>query len=637
MSEPSAARDPKRPRNRLPRFLSPALVRVVPTAALVAAAWAMAWREHGSIAAQDWLAYAVLAALALATILFSSQAVHPGREALIGLAFLVALAFWAGLSLTWSPVPSLARDEGLLTLFYATAFAVPVLTLRTPSDRLAGTAVLVIGMAGLAIVTAFELIVSDRKLELFDEGRLSFPIDYANAQAGIFLVAFWPAIILAARRRTHPLLRALGCGAATALLGGWLLAQSKGGVIALVVSTIVFFAICPARLRVLVPTLVAAGLVAAGSAPLTEPFRADGDAAVRSAIHNAGVTLLALTAVAVAIGLLYARLDLRIEVSRGAQRFLGRLSLAGLAAGIAAGVIAFFLAVDQPGGFFERQWHSFKRLPSNERTSTHLLSLGSNRYDFWRVSLNEFREHPIAGSGARAFGPVYLQKRESPETPARAHSLPIEMLFEEGLIGLALLCGAVGFPLALAARRARRRRVPAAAAFAGGAYWLVHASGDWIWTFPAVAVPFFVLIGIGASPDDAPLLRRRNVRPAAIASVVLALLVFAPPWVSAKLTSQALSEPPDAARDLRWARRLDPISVEPFIARATLARTAAAKIPPLEEAVDQEPKSAALQYLLGTAYLDAGRREDALLALRIARRLDPRDPFIEEAFERARR
>ena len=617
---------------------SSSLVRVLPTAALVAAAWAMAWREHGSIAAADWLAYAVLAALVLATILFSRVAVRPDREALLGLGLLLALAVWAGLSLTWSPVPSLARDEALLTAFYATAFAVPILTLRSPSDRLMAMAVLVLGMASLSVATAVELIVSARPLELFEEGRLSFPIDYANAQAAILLVAFWPAVTLAARRQAHPLLRALAVGGATALLAGGLLAQSKGGVIALAASTIVFFALCPPRLRVLVPTAVAAALVAAGFWPLTEPFRAEGDAATASAIHNAGVWLLALAGVATGIGLLYALLDVRIEISRATRRLAGWVVAALVAVAAVAGAATFLVAVDDPGGFAGRQWRAFKKLPSgDERTSTHLLSLGSNRYDFWRVSLNEFREAPVAGAGARSFGPVYLQKRRSPETPARAHSLPIELLMEEGVVGLALLGGAIGFPLVLAARRARRRRVPAAAALAGGVYWLVHASGDWIWTFPAVTLPFILLLGIGASSDDGEPLRTRSIRPAAIAAVVVSLVAFAPPWIASKLTSQALSGAPDAARDLRWAHRLDPLSVEPFVIRAALARTAAEKIPPLEEAVGQEPESAALQYLLGVAYLDAGRRQDARETLRIARRLDPRDPFIEEALERAER
>ena len=112
--------------------VSAPVVRVIGVAALVGCAWAMAWVEHGSIDAGDWLGYAALGALVLTTILFSGAASRPGRRALIGLGFLVALACWAALSSLWSPVPSLARDEALLTLFYAIAFAIPLLTYGQP-------------------------------------------------------------------------------------------------------------------------------------------------------------------------------------------------------------------------------------------------------------------------------------------------------------------------------------------------------------------------------------------------------------------------------------------------------------------------------------------------------------------------
>jgi hypothetical protein len=488
-------------------------------------------------------------------------------------------------------------------------------------------------MASLALATALQLRFASNTLDLFDSGRLAFPISYTNAQAAMYLVAFWPAIALAARRRTHLLLRALGVGAATALLCGWLLAQSKGGMIALVVSTIVFFWICPARLRVLVPTLIPAALVAIAFDPLTAPYRAETDQALRHAIRHGGTTLLWVTAVGALAGLVYALIDRRRTVSDRVHRLAGYAALAALAAGIVVGVAMFFVTVDRPGHWFAKQWNAIKHKPTGAQT-THLLTLGSNRYDYWRVALTEFRDHPFAGDGARSFGPVYLQKRHSPETPARAHSLPIEVLMEDGIVGLLLLAGAVGIPLSIAAGRAKRRRVPAAAAFAGGVYWLVHAGGDWIWTFPAVGVPLFLLLGIGASPDEEALVRRRKARPGAIVALAVAVLAFTPVWLSAKLTNRGSDV--GSLADLRWAQRLDPLSVEPLIAKASLAPTAAARIPPLEQAIDKEPRSAPLQFLLGEAYLDVGRRVDAVRALEEAQRLDPLDPFIRRALQRAR-
>jgi hypothetical protein len=595
----------------------------------------MAWFQHGSIAAGDWLGYAVLGALVLATILLSGGASLPDRGALVALGFIVALACWAGTSSLWSPVPSLARDEALLTLFYALAFAVPLLTLRSGSDRFAGLAVLVAGMASLALATGLQLRFGSNTLDRFDSGRLASPISYTNAQAAMYLIAFWPAIMLTSRRGTHVLVRCLSTGAATAMLAGWLLAQSKGAAIALVVSAVALFAIFPARLRLLIPTLIPVALVAIAFDPLTAPYRSESDPERFQAIRDAGMTLLWLSALGVAVGLVYVVIDRRVTVSDRLHRLAGGAALAALVAGIVVGVAAFFVTVDRPGHFFEEQWSALKHRPRGDARSTHLITLGSNRYDYWRVALNEVRDHPFAGDGARSFGPVYLQKRDSPETPARAHSLPLEVLMEDGIIGLFLLCGALGVPLWIAAKRARGRRGPAAAAFAGGVYWIVHASGDWIWTLPAAGVPLLCLLAIGAAPDEEIILRRRKARPAAVAALAVALLAFVPVWISAKLTDRGAET--GSTTDLRWAERLDPLAVEPFLVRASLASTPQARIPPLEQAVDKQPRSAAVQFLLGEAYLEAGRRSDAIRALEEARRLDPREPFIQRALDRARK
>jgi hypothetical protein len=610
------------------------LVRAVPVALLVGSAWAMAWMQHGSIDAGDWLGYALLGGLVLATVLLSGTAALPPRRALIGLSFLVALAAWAAVSSTWSPVPSLARDEGLLVAFYAIAFLVPLLTLRTSADRLAATAVLVAAMATLAVATAAELRFADKTLELFDTGRLSFPIAYANGQAALYLIAFWPALMLASRRSLNVFVRALSVAAATAVLAGWLLTQSKGAAIGLAFSALALFALFPARLRIFVPVLIPAALIAIAWVPLTEPYRTETDPALRDAIRHGGTTLLWLTAVGAGAGLLYALVDRRLALPRRVRRAAGAAVLALLLAGAVAGVAAFFTLPDDPGGVLERQWRTFKARPNPQTTSTHLLSIGSNRYDFWRVSLGELREHPVAGDGGRSFGPVYLQKRRSSETPARAHSLVFEVLMEEGIVGLLLLAGAVLVPLWLAARRARRGALSAAGAFAGGVYWLVHASGDWIWTIPAAGVPLFCLLGIGASPRGTVHVRTRTARLAATAALVVTVLAFTPVWLSARLTERGLER--SSLDDLRWAQRLDPLSVQPLLAKATLAPTPEEQIPPLEDALAKEPRSAAIHFLLGEAYLAAGRRQEAVRQLEAALRLSPLDRFIRATLDRAR-
>jgi hypothetical protein len=190
---------------------------VLPTAAFAAAAWALAWLATGSTSSPDWLPYGFLAAVLLAVVLASGAAARPDLRELIALAALAALAAWEALSISWSAVPPLARDEALLTLLYAIALLVPLLTLRTSADRLLATAC-VAGAAGLlAVADGAVLRFGSEQADHFYSGRLSFPISYPNAQAAVFLIGFWPAVVVAARRGSHPVARALALAGATAI------------------------------------------------------------------------------------------------------------------------------------------------------------------------------------------------------------------------------------------------------------------------------------------------------------------------------------------------------------------------------------------------------------------------------------
>ena len=185
------------------------------------------------------------------------------------------------------------------------------------------------------------------------------------------------------------------------MLAGWLSTQSKGGAVALVVSAIVVFAAVPGRLRLLVPTLAAVALVAPQYHGLTAAFRADGaDAAAR----HAGGIALALFVAGVAVGGVYALLDNRLTVPARARRVAAIAVAAGATLAAGVGVVQVAEHVDDPRDFVSEKWESFKQLPTTETGSSHLLSLGSNRYDFWRVSLAGFADHPVAGIGGRGFG-----------------------------------------------------------------------------------------------------------------------------------------------------------------------------------------------------------------------------------------
>ena len=618
-----------------PRFDLVALVRAVPVAALVGVSWALAWDTSGSIRASDWLPYAVVVTLVLAAVLLAGAAVLPARLPLAAALLLIAFAAWTAASAAWSPVPSLARDDGLLALFYAIAFLTPLVTLRTAADRLVALVVVVGGLSALAVWTAVWLRQGGDPEILYSAGRLDFPVSYWNGEAAMTLVAFWPAIALSARREIHPAIRAIALGGATAMLALWLGTQSKGGGGALVVSAAVVFAVSPARLRLLVPTFIAGGLAAFGAVPLTEPYRTDGrafDAAVR---HAGTITLVLVVAGALA-GLVYALGDRRLRVSERARAWVGRIVLAGVCVCVLTGITGFFVSVDHPAASTQARWDEFKRLSSDRPSASHFGSLGSNRYDFWRVAWDEFERHPAAGIGAYGWGSAYLRHGDSNETPQRAHSLEMDALSETGVPGFLLVVGAGVLALLAVARRARFS-LTAAGALGTAAYFAVHSGGDWVWTIPAVGLVVFVIVGIGSSDDRSTPMPARAALPAGIVAIAAALVAFAPPWLSSRLVNQAYDAPAaaGAANDLRWARRLDPVAVEPLIAESALA-IPPANLAPLRRAVAKQPRDSELHYLLGLALLDLNRNTEARRELRIALELSPRDEAILSALRDAR-
>lgn len=594
-------------------------VRALPAVLLAAVGWGLAWLATGSIDSADWLPGALLACLLLAVVL-AAGALRPRRAELAAIAALVLLAAWEALSISWSAVPPLARDEALLTLFYAIVLLVPLVTLTTLGERLLACAAVAAGAAAVAVGAGLELRFGSNQVDHFYSGRLSFPISYPNALAAVLLIGLWPSVVLASRRELNPFARALATGGAAAVAAGWLTAQSKGAVLATVFAAVVVFALSPARLRLLPPAVIAAGLTAVAYRPLTAPFRS----LTPPEIRHAGATILVVTAAGVAVGLVYALVDRRLELGPRGTRTAEAAAAVALVASVAVGLALFFGRVYHPGWLGD-QWNAFKGSAPSAQASSHLLQLGSYRYDIWRVALDEFRSHPLAGIGSRGFQVAYLQHRHSPDVPARAHSVWLDALGELGIVGFLLLLAALALPLFILVPRVRARDPAATAAFGGAAYWLAHASVDWIWTVPACGVPFFLLLGVGAAGGERPALGRRAAIPAAAVLVALAVLVLVPTWLSARL---------DDRGNVRWAKRLDPLSVDPYLVQAGDAPDAAAAAAALEQAVRKEPRVVELRFNLGLAYARARRWRLARAQLLEARRLDPREPRIADALKR---
>ncbi len=110
-----------------------------------------------------------------------------------------------------------------------------------------------------------------------------------------------------------------------------------------------------------------------------------------------------------------------------------------MAVAVTAAVFGTTVVVARHGGpaeFLNQRLGEFKQStsPSFSSQGTRFgLDVSSKRGDLWRVSLNEFEDHPLAGGGAGSFEFSYLRDRRTGLTPKDPHS--VEMLMLAGRTG----------------------------------------------------------------------------------------------------------------------------------------------------------------------------------------------------------
>ena len=193
---------------------------------------------------------------------------------------------------------------------------------------------------------------------------------------------------------------------------------------------------------------------------------------------------------------------------RRVHRGVVAIAIAALVAVLAGGLVA----AGDPVARITHGWNTFKGgYGANSTTGSRLISgLGSNRYDFYRVALNEFAAHPLVGVGADNYQQQYLAHGRSQETPHYPHSVELRTLAQTGLIGALLALAGLGAALVAAARGLRGSdplgRAVVAAALGGFGYWAVHGSFDWFWEFAGLGAPAFALLGLACAlaPRAAP-------------------------------------------------------------------------------------------------------------------------------------
>jgi UDP-GlcNAc:undecaprenyl-phosphate GlcNAc-1-phosphate transferase len=566
--------------------------------------------------------------------------------AAIALGAFTGFALWALLSTRWADAvgPALVVTDRWLVL--VALLAVLLLVIR--SDARAAWALGCAG-AGLLVVAlgvVLRLLGSDPGALLLD-GRLDAPIGYINGGGAAYAAGMFLALALAEQRR--PALAGPGAAALAVFAGLALLTQSRGTLLAIAGTLVVVFAVVPGRARRAGALVIALGAVAVMSGPLLHVYDVAQDARLEPGDgHAAGWALLAAALLGGGVWAAVSAVLARRPASAGWAP--PRWAVAGIAAVSLAGVVAVGAA---SADRVRAQVDAFTQLDDDGRPDadqTRLLSGSGNRYDFWRVAVNSWRDEPVVGLGAGGYRAAYLLERRAPEEVGQPHSLPLQALSELGLIGGALLVTflvAIAFGAAPVVRRARSAPLARAVAVGGAGLtltWLIQTSVDWLHLFPGLTA--LALVGAAAlmhtdQADPGALPVGRGHSGTALAVVVTLSLVAA----GALLARQGLTDvytdraqralgddPAAAAIEARRAMRLDPHAVAPgYTLAAARARQADPQgaIAALEEAARRDPTTPVTWELLGDLYVRLGRVGEARRAYAEALARNPRSPRLQ--------
>jgi len=188
-----------------------------------------------------------------------------------------------------------------------------------------------------------------------------------------------------------------------------------------------------------------------------------------------------------AVGLVLMALAALASRAGGEDRPLGlprAARLAGWLAVVAVLVVPIVVAGGRP-----------QAPPATGATSERFASLGSQRYQYWRIALDTGLDHPLAGAGASGFRVAWLRDRDTDEVVRDAHSLELETFAELGLVGLALLLALLGATAVAVAAAHRADPGLAAGPAAALVVWALHSAIDWDWEMPALTLVVVVLAG----------------------------------------------------------------------------------------------------------------------------------------------
>lgn len=611
----------------------------------------------GAYDVRHWGPVAIFALLLLATVVLVGSMRPLDRASAIAVAAIWGFAAWSVASAIWAPSVGLALEAGARNCFYAALVTVALVAVPGPREARRLGALIVGGIVLIGIVTLLRLYFDGTLLVV--AGRLDAPTGYRNATACLFAIPFWALLGVAATKSRNPSLRATTFAAATLTLGLAVMTQSRGALVGLVIGGVLALYIGPEWIRrPWLALLAGLGMVLLWG-PMLAAHRAfeSGTVGVSTAdIQTAAGALAFLVVNALIIGLLFALLDGGLRASPQNMRHAKRVAAAGLIVGTIALVVGAITVAGNPIEFVDEKLQQFQKVPDRTEELERLISTGGERFDLWRVAVEDFTGRPVAGVGEGGYAPSYYARRATGRNLTDPHSLPLAVLAETGLIGALLIGVFLAALLYAVLARGGRASLPArraAAGLAGGAgVVLGQALVDWIWLVPGVIGLGLLCLALSAvavtprpparTPAAAPRVRLLLRAAAATGLMVAALLVTAgviADFHVGEARAAARNAPERALSEARAAGVLTPWAPIPRYLEAgaleRLGRVEEARAV-LRETLERSGGSFVVKALIGDLERRAENKRAAHARYREALQRNPRDIGLRRMVQKTR-
>jgi O-antigen ligase len=482
---------------------------------------------------------------------------------------------WVGISSLWTnSVPGSVRELERDVVYVGLALALGIF------GRYLSARGLALGLlAGISTITAYALTTRLFPTHFaapdpISAYQLSVPLGYWNALG--LLAAMGMVLSLGVAGQANNRVVRMAAGASICVIvPAMLFTFSRGAWVAAAIGLVAMLALDPHRIAL----TAAAGAIAfpvgclvwlgATSGPLTDVQATVAEAAHSGRRYFLAVILLACVS-AVLVELAH-RVVIRFDPGPAAEHRFG----IGIGVAALAAVCALVIAHGGPVKAADRGWAAFNggfSMPSDNLSDRFRSFSNNGRIEHWRVALDDYREHPVFGSGAGTYEQAWYLLRRNDLTVRDAHSLYLEVLAELGPLGLLFLFGTMAVPLVAFVRSRAVPYVPAA----GGSFvaFAAHAGIDWDWEVVGLTATAILAATVGlvaAGARDRPLTLGRQTRVAGVA-VAGAIAVFAfvsfvgNREVAASQRSLTSGSPEAAIQSARRATRTLRWSVEPWLA-----------------------------------------------------------------------